>query len=105
MGLLELHRGVSAPLPDARCPPSAPDLSDRVEASGLRPVTPAAPHPPHPRRRRLVAAFALAWGGEGFWVCLPGALVLASAEPNPRAGLAAAALVVDARRDRRAARR
>ena len=42
----------------------------------------------------LVAAFALAWGGEGFWVCLPGALVLASAEPNPRAGLAAATLVV-----------
>jgi diguanylate cyclase (GGDEF)-like protein len=42
----------------------------------------------------LVAAFALVWGGEGFWMCLPGALVLASAEPNPRRGLAAAALVV-----------
>jgi diguanylate cyclase (GGDEF)-like protein len=42
----------------------------------------------------LVAAFALVWGGEGFWVCLPGALVLASAEPDPRRGLAAAALVV-----------
>jgi diguanylate cyclase (GGDEF)-like protein len=42
----------------------------------------------------LVGAFALAWGGEGFWICLPGALVLAAAEPNPRAGLAAAALVV-----------
>ena len=42
----------------------------------------------------LVGAFALAWGGEGFWICLPGALILASAEPNPRAGLAAAALVV-----------
>ena len=42
----------------------------------------------------LVGAFALAWGGEGFWVCLPGALILASAEPSPRAGLAAALLVV-----------
>jgi diguanylate cyclase (GGDEF)-like protein len=42
----------------------------------------------------LVGAFALAWGGDGFWICLPGALVLAAAEPNPRAGLAAAALVV-----------
>ena len=42
----------------------------------------------------LVGAFALAWDGEGFWICLPGALVLAAAEPNPRAGLAAAALVV-----------
>ena len=42
----------------------------------------------------LVGVFALAWGGEGFWICLPGALILASAEPNPRAGLAAAALVV-----------
>ena len=41
-----------------------------------------------------MAAFALAWGGEGFWVCLPGALLLASAEPSPRGGLAAAALVV-----------
>jgi diguanylate cyclase (GGDEF)-like protein len=42
----------------------------------------------------LVGAFALAWGGEGFWACLPGALVLASAEPSPRSGLAAASLVV-----------
>jgi diguanylate cyclase (GGDEF)-like protein len=42
----------------------------------------------------LVAGFALAWGGEGFWACLPGALVLASAEPKARGGLAAAALVV-----------
>jgi diguanylate cyclase (GGDEF)-like protein len=42
----------------------------------------------------LVGGFALAWGGEGFWICLPGALVLASSEPNPRAGLAAAALIV-----------
>jgi diguanylate cyclase (GGDEF)-like protein len=42
----------------------------------------------------LVGAFALAWGGEGFWACLPGALVLAAAEPEPRGALAAAALVV-----------
>jgi diguanylate cyclase (GGDEF)-like protein len=42
----------------------------------------------------LAGAFALVWGGEGFWICLPGALVLASAEPNPRGALAAAALVV-----------
>ena len=42
----------------------------------------------------LVGVFALAWGGDGFWVCLPGALVLASAEASPRGGLAAASLVV-----------
>ena len=42
----------------------------------------------------LAGAFALAWGGDGFWVCLPGALILASAEPSPRGGLAAALLVV-----------
>jgi len=42
----------------------------------------------------LVGAVAVAWGGDGFWVCLPGALVLASAESSPRGGLAAAALVV-----------
>jgi len=42
----------------------------------------------------LVGAFALAWGGDGFWACLPGALVLAAAEPSPRAALAAGALVV-----------
>jgi diguanylate cyclase (GGDEF)-like protein len=42
----------------------------------------------------LVGAFALAWGGQGFWACLPGALVLAAAEPHPRGALAAAALVV-----------
>jgi diguanylate cyclase (GGDEF)-like protein len=42
----------------------------------------------------LVGAFALAWGGQGFWACLPGALVLASAEPDPRAALVGAALVV-----------
>jgi diguanylate cyclase (GGDEF)-like protein len=42
----------------------------------------------------LVGGFAYAWGGEGFWVCVPGALVLASAEPTARAALASAALVV-----------
>jgi diguanylate cyclase (GGDEF)-like protein len=41
----------------------------------------------------LVAAFALVWGPGGFWMCVPGALVLASAEQSPRAGLAAAGLV------------
>ncbi|MEA2133742.1 MAG: hypothetical protein QOC68_1651 [Solirubrobacteraceae bacterium] len=42
----------------------------------------------------LVGAFALAWGADGFWICLPGALLLASAEPKPHHGVAAAALVV-----------
>jgi diguanylate cyclase (GGDEF)-like protein len=42
----------------------------------------------------LVAGFALAWGPEGFWACLPGALVLAGAEPTARAALASGALVV-----------
>ena len=42
----------------------------------------------------LVGGFALAWGGEGFWACLPGALVLASAEPGRRGAIASAALVV-----------
>ncbi len=42
----------------------------------------------------LVAAFALVSGGEGFWICLPGALVLAAAEPSPRGGLAAPPLGV-----------
>ena len=42
----------------------------------------------------LVGAFALTLGGDGFWVCVPGALVLASAEPSRRGGLAAAVLVV-----------
>jgi len=42
----------------------------------------------------LAAGFALAWGSGGFWICLPGALLLASAEPSPRGGLAAATLVV-----------
>ena len=42
----------------------------------------------------LVAGFALAWGPEGFWACVPGALVLAGAEPTARAALASGALVV-----------
>ncbi len=42
----------------------------------------------------LVAGFAYAWGPEGFWACVPGALVLASAEPSARAAVASAALVV-----------
>ena len=42
----------------------------------------------------LVGGFAYVWGGEGFWACVPGALVLASAEPNARAAVASAALVV-----------
>ena len=41
-----------------------------------------------------VAALAAAWDEQGFWVCLPGALLLAAAEPSPREGLAAAALVM-----------
>ena len=42
----------------------------------------------------LVAGFAVAWGPEGFWACVPGALVLAGAEPTARAALASGALVV-----------
>ena len=42
----------------------------------------------------LLAGFALAWGPEGFWACVPGALVLAGAEPTARAALASGALVV-----------
>jgi diguanylate cyclase (GGDEF)-like protein len=42
----------------------------------------------------LVGGFALVWGPEGFWACVPGALVLASTEPSPRAAVASAALVV-----------
>ena len=42
----------------------------------------------------LVGGFALVWGGEGFWACLPGALVLASAEPTARSAVGSAALVV-----------
>ena len=50
----------------------------------MRPVTPAARTLRTLIVAALVGAFALAWGGDGFWVCLPGALVLASAEPSPR---------------------
>ena len=42
----------------------------------------------------LVGGFAYAWGGEGFWICVPGALILASAEASARAAVASAALVV-----------
>jgi diguanylate cyclase (GGDEF)-like protein len=42
----------------------------------------------------LVAAFAYTWGPEGFWACVPGALILASAEPTARTAIASAALVV-----------
>jgi diguanylate cyclase (GGDEF)-like protein len=42
----------------------------------------------------LVGGFAYAWGTEGFWVCVPGALVLASSEPTPRAAAGTALLVV-----------
>jgi diguanylate cyclase (GGDEF)-like protein len=42
----------------------------------------------------LVAAFAYAWGPEGFWACVPGGLILASAEPTARTAVASAALVV-----------
>ena len=41
-----------------------------------------------------MGGFALAWGPEGFWACVPGALVLASAESSARAAIASAALVV-----------
>jgi len=42
----------------------------------------------------LVGGFAYFWGPEGFWICVPGALVLASAEPTPRAAVGTALLVV-----------
>ena len=42
----------------------------------------------------LVAAFAYAWGPEGFWACVPGALILAGSEPSARTAVASAALVV-----------
>ena len=42
----------------------------------------------------LVGGFAYAWGGEGFWACVPGALILASAERTARTAIASAALVV-----------
>ncbi len=41
-----------------------------------------------------MGGFAVAWGPEGFWACVPGALILASAEPSARAAIASAALVV-----------
>jgi diguanylate cyclase (GGDEF)-like protein len=42
----------------------------------------------------LVGGFAYVWGPDGFWICVPGALVLASAEPTPRAAAGTALLVV-----------
>jgi diguanylate cyclase (GGDEF)-like protein len=60
----------------------------------LRPVTPAARTLRAFAVAALVGGFALAWGKEGFWVCVPGALVLVSAEPTARAALATALLVV-----------
>ncbi|MDP9347239.1 MAG: hypothetical protein M3P44_16305, partial [Actinomycetota bacterium] len=42
----------------------------------------------------LVAAFATAWGEQGFWTCLPGALLLAAVAPTPRAGAVLATLIV-----------
>ncbi|HYM57484.1 MAG TPA: GGDEF domain-containing protein [Solirubrobacteraceae bacterium] len=42
----------------------------------------------------LVAALATALGAQGFWVCVPGALVLVAAEPGARGALIAAGLVV-----------
>jgi len=42
----------------------------------------------------LVAAFAYVWGPEGFWACVPGALILAGSEPSARTAVASAALVV-----------
>jgi diguanylate cyclase (GGDEF)-like protein len=44
----------------------------------------------------LVAALATALGAQGFWVCLPCALMLASAEPSGRGALVAAGLVIAA---------
>ena len=41
-----------------------------------------------------VAGLAAVWDEQGFWVCLPGALLLAAAEPSAREGLAAAAFVM-----------
>ncbi|MGZ4270970.1 MAG: GGDEF domain-containing protein [Solirubrobacteraceae bacterium] len=42
----------------------------------------------------LVAASAFAWGDQGFWACLPGALLLAATAPTPRGGALLAALAV-----------
>ena len=44
----------------------------------------------------LVTALAMAWGDQGFWVCVPGALVLSAAEPTTRGALLAAAAVIAA---------
>ena len=42
----------------------------------------------------LVTLLAMAWGDQGFWACVPGALVLAAAEPTTRGALLAAAAVM-----------
>jgi diguanylate cyclase (GGDEF)-like protein len=42
----------------------------------------------------LVAALASAWGDQAFWICLPGALLLAATAPSPRAGALLAAATV-----------
>jgi diguanylate cyclase (GGDEF)-like protein len=42
----------------------------------------------------LVAAAAQAWGADGYWACLPGAVALAATVPSPRRALLGAALVV-----------
>jgi diguanylate cyclase (GGDEF)-like protein len=42
----------------------------------------------------MVAGLVTALGAEGFWVCVPAALVLAAAEPGTRGALIAAGLVI-----------
>jgi len=42
----------------------------------------------------LVAGLATAWGDQGFWTCLPGALLLAAMARTPREGAVLAALTV-----------
>jgi diguanylate cyclase (GGDEF)-like protein len=42
----------------------------------------------------VVTLLALAWGDQGFWACVPGALVLTAAEPTTRGALLAAAAVI-----------
>jgi diguanylate cyclase (GGDEF)-like protein len=42
----------------------------------------------------LVTLLAMVSGDQGFWVCVPGALVLAAAEPRARGALLAAAAVI-----------
>jgi diguanylate cyclase (GGDEF)-like protein len=42
----------------------------------------------------LVAGLAAAWGDDGYWACVPGAVVLAGTMRSPRAALVAAAAVV-----------